>query len=254
MHIVLATPTGGWMRAPHYRCKAIMQAQCPQHRFTHAEVDLLIVSKARNDLIKVLPDDADAIWFVDSDILLPTNAHTLVDYLEEHPVVSGLYFARKPPHLPQVYNRATPGNANFAFLPVITIPEEPFLADAVGAGCLLVTTEVLTAVAEKHAEWQDEVRDELDRVDFIPAIRRAAEMGASLSPYFEFLEAVGEDFYFCMQLQRYLGIRPLVVPVIECPHETIVPLGRSQFEANLGAGMVSYDTSRTALDRGVLAA
>lgn len=254
MHIVLATPTGGWVRAPHYRCKAIMQAQCSGHRFTHAEVDLLIVSKARNDLIKVLPEDADAIWFIDSDVLLPTNAPLLIDHLKDHPVVSGLYFGRTPPNLPQVYNRATPGHANFAFLPVIDIPAEPFMADAVGAGCLLIQTQVLRDIADKHKAWQDEVRAELDRVDFLSSLRRAAELGASLSPHFEFLEAVGEDFYFCMQLQHYLGIRPLVVPAVECPHETIVPLGRAQFEANLGAGLVSYNATFPTEDRGVLAA
>jgi len=254
MYIVFATPTGGTVRATHHRSKAQVQATCLQHTFSHAEVDLLIVSKARNALISALPPDADLVWFVDSDTILPPNAAELLTYIDKYPVVSGLYFARQPPHLPQVYNRVQPGTTNFAFLPLISIPDKPILADAVGAGCLLVRTEVLRELAEKHKAWQEEVREWLGTCDAPEAIRRAAGFGAQMWPYFEFLEQVGEDFYFCMQLQHFLGIRPLVVPSVQCIQESVALIGRQHFEAGLKAGQVNYSTTQAHQDRGVLAA
>ena len=74
-----------------------------------------------------------------------------------------------------------------------------------------------------------------------------------MCPYFEFLEACGEDFYFCMQLQYYLNIRPLLVPSVECIHEGVANIGRRHYEASLGAGVVHYSTDVTHKDRGVLA-
>lgn len=253
MHIVYATPTGGTTRAAHHRSKAIVQAGCSQHTFTYVEVDLLIVSKARNDLLAAIPPDADVVWFVDSDIILPPHAGVLLDYLEQNPVVSGLYFSRQPPHLPQVYNRCQPGLTNFAFLPLITIPEQPFLADTVGAGCLLVQMDTIRELAKKHRAWQMEVLEWTEAEQLPAAVERAIGFGAQTCPFFEFFEQVGEDFYFCMQLQHFLGIRPLVVPAVECIHEGIAPITREHFNACLNAGQVAYSADTTHKDRGILA-
>lgn len=244
MNVALCTPTGGWVRAPHYRAKAVLQAQRSSDRFTYAEVDLLIVSKARNELIHSLPEDCDVAWFVDSDVILPTNAGILLDYIQEYPIVSGLYHARSAPFLPQAYNRAAPGLANFAFLPVVDMPAQPFYADAVGAGCLLVQVPALRALEQAVASAKSEVAEWIAaQGEELPLeVQRAVERGNSLYPYFEFLESCGEDFYFCLQMAHYLGMRPFVIPEVDCAHETVSLITSQHYKAALASGAVNYST------------
>jgi hypothetical protein len=250
MHIVFATPFGKPASPDHYRGKSVVQSASLQHTFSYAEADLMIVSKARNSLVSVLPPEADVVWFVDADIILPQGAEVLLEYVQQptSPVVSGLYFSRQPPHMPQVYNRAQPGPTNFAFLPVITLPSKPFYADAVGAGCLLVQMDILRLMAEEHAKWQIQVevwmKPWLARrkrrgsdVRVTMAVQRALELGTSLTAHWEFLEACGEDFYFCEQLRQYLDVRPLVVPTVECAHETTTHVTRDTFQRAIGGGL-----------------
>jgi len=253
MNVALCTPTGGWVRAPHYRAKAILQSLRPTDRFTHAEVDLLIVSKARNELVACLPEDCDVAWFVDSDVILPNNAGILLDYIQDYPIVSGVYHARSAPFLPQVYNRAAPGLANFAFLPVVNMPEQPFLADAVGAGCLLVQVSALRELGQACADAKAEVSKWIEaQGEELPLeVQRAVERGNMLYPYFEFLESCGEDFYFCLQMAHYLGMRPYVVPEVDCAHETVSLITSEHYKAALASGAVNYSTDPAS---GILAA
>lgn len=250
MFVVFATPFGKPASPDHYRGKAVVQSASLSHTFSHAEADLMIVSKARNSLVEVLPPNTDVVWFVDADIILPPGAEVLLEYVQQptSPVVSGLYFARQPPHMPQVYNRAQPGPGNFAFLPLITLPDQPFHADAVGAGCLLVQADVLRCMAEEHAKWQATVRKWTERWlatrerhtsnrKVTMAVHRALVLGMSLTAHWEFLEVCGEDFYFCEQLYQYLKVKPLVVPSVVCNHETTVPVTRATFEAAIGGGL-----------------
>jgi len=250
MFVVFATPFGKPATPDHYRGKSIVQAASLSHTFSYAEADLMIVSKARNSLVEVLPPDADVVWFVDADIILPQGAEVLLEYVQHptSPVVSGLYFSRQAPHMPQVYNRAQPGPTNFAFLPVITIPDKPFHADAVGAGCLVMQMDVLRCMAEEHAKWQAQVKKWSKRwlaqrtrrgsdLRVTMAVQRALELGTSLTAHWEFLEVCGEDFYFCEQLRQYLDVRPLVVPSVECAHEITTHVTRDTFQRAIGGGL-----------------
>lgn len=240
MFVTVCTPFGAVASPAHQRSLAIAQSNALSHTFMTAEIDLHIVSKARVDLLTVLPPQCDVAWFVDSDVLLPPNAATLLDYIEENPVVSGLYFARQPPHFPQVYNRAAPGFTTFAYLPIITIPVEPTHYDAVGAGCLAIRTDVIKEMASAHEAWKERVKEwanEPTNEQLPSEVRRAVELGLSLNAHFEFLNVVGEDFWFCEQLYHYLNIRPLLVPSVECGHETSVAIGRGHFVEQLKAGV-----------------
>lgn len=250
MFIAFGTPFGGSASPAHYRHRAIVQASRLSDTFVSIEIDLAIVSKARNEIVEALPPNVDALWFVDSDILLPNNAGQLLDYLsDETPVVSGLYFSRKPPHLPQVYFHATSDPYSFSYLPVIQIPPRPFFADATGAGCLIVRTDVLRELADRHQEAAAKAKEWLNSCEAFKsealgpteeAAKHFLQMGLRLGAHFEFLQGVGEDFYFCNQLYRYLGIRPLVVPEVECGHEATVSITRAHFQASMGQGPVQY--------------
>lgn len=247
MRVAYCTPYGGVHHPEHTRRKQIVQSHCLQHTFVSVEIDLYIVSKARNSIVSSIPPDVDVAWFVDSDILLPPNAGELLEWITKKRVVSGLYFARQPPHLPQAYNRAGPGPANFAFLPVINIPPEPFKCDAVGAGCLLVQASVFRELEEYHQKWVTTVAEWTDRWlesrqfdEETSAVERALKLGMSLGPHFEFLERVGEDFYFCEQLRYFLGMQPLVVPSVECQHVGYQYITRQMFEGAAATGGVQF--------------
>lgn len=244
MRIAYCTPFGAVSSPEHTRAKAIVQNTLLQHTFLNAEIDLHVVSKARNALVQIAQDQVDVLWFVDSDIRLPENAGKLLGYLNKSPVVSGLYFSRRPPYFPQVYNRALPALPAHAYLPRVAIPLEPFHADAVGAGCLLVTCDVLRQLHDAHEEWRGGVRAWMgDKRRRMPAaVKRAIELGLGLNGHFEFLECVGEDFYFCEMLWHYLRIRPLVVPEVLAGHEAVIPITNEHFSAYLERGL-SFNSS-----------
>lgn len=253
MHIAFGTPFGGVAHPEHYRRKAIVQASALGHTFSYIEIDLVIVSKARNSIMDQVPPQVDVLWFVDADVNLPPNAHILLDHLADNPLVSGLYFSRSYPHLPQVYNRAGAGSTNFAFLPFINLPTEPFYADAVGAGCLLMHMDLVRETVEKHAAWRNVVETWQTRWlkrrqvnEETLAIRRALELGVRLDARFEFLEQIGEDFYFCESVRYHTGARPLVDPRVECEHVGLAPVTRKNFMDACTSGQVQF----TAIESG----
>lgn len=261
MLIAFCTPFSGPASPEHYRRRAIVQSQALSHRFINAETDLFIVSRARNMLLDSLPKEVELIWFVDSDVLLPLNAAALLDHLEENPVVSGLYFSRRYPYLPQVYYKADPSPTGFTYLPMIQIPDQPFYADTVGAGCLLVKHSVIEELRTAHLKWRGEIETWREtswpnlfprRTKLSESVERALRLGAMLAPCFEFLEKVGEDFWFCEQLQYFLGIKPLVVPSVECEHEGMKAYGRQDFLQALSQGNVNFVTTQPRPELGSL--
>jgi len=247
MHIVFCTPYGATATPEHYRRKAMVQAGMALHTFSYVEIDMHIVSKARSIIVQATPPGADVLWFVDSDVLLPPNAPELLTGLEHSPVVSGVYFSRRHPYLPQVYNRVSAEIDNFSYLPVVSLPQEPFFADAVGAGCLLVRRSVFEDLTKEHKEWRDTVHKWTKRWlkrrkenSETMAVLRALLLGSALTPHFEFLDTVGEDFWFCDQLRFFLGIRPWVMPQVMCEHEAIRPVTVADYHAALNAGQIQY--------------
>lgn len=240
MKVAFCTPFGKPASPSHYRQKAIAQSKRLQDTFHLVEVEMMVVSKARNALLTAIPPDMDVAWFVDADIRLPDNAHTLLDLIEDHPVVSGLYFSRWPPHYPVVYNRAGAGDTTFAYFPFVNLPDKPFYADGVGAGCLLVRTWVFRKIAEEYDKWQAEVQEWKESHSMPPRVERAFNLGLGLDPYFEFLESVGEDLYFCEQLRYFLNMRPLVDPRVACEHEQTVPITRAHFEQYMRQNELHY--------------
>ena len=240
MKIALLTPFGHYNTVPrHQRHVSAMQASMREHTFVHVEVDMNVVHKARNMLVDMIPDDVDVAWWVDSDVLLPANAPLLMHYLsDKSPVVSGLYVSRNGPNLPQAYTLAS--NSGHAYLPIVNIPNEPTYVDAVGLGCLVMYTKVFLDLS---VAWQKRLRvmnTWLKRQTSCPDLEMVS-LAMGLSPYFEFLNKVGEDFYFCERL-RDIGIRPLLVPEVSCTHVGYADFTRDHYEANLAQG-VNYNTA-----------
>jgi len=207
------------------------------HKFVHSEISMHIVSLARTKLVEgSLEQGGDAVWVVDSDVLIPENADILVEHLsDEHPVVSGLYVARFPPHLPQAYTRAAVFQGGYhPYLPVIDVDGPPRFVDAIGAGCLLVRSDVFVRLKEAHDEY---IKVLSKRRYSAPETVRAIHYAMSLGPWFEFLGHVGEDFYFCEQLAK-IGIRPWFVPEVKCYHIGQTAFGYEHFKSLLDQGLV----------------
>ena len=143
--VVLCIPHGGSVHPEFYRHLLIMQNATPQHQFTYCELDMMLVGKARNDLVKLaLSISPDVVWFVDDDVLVPPHSGTLVDEARSLGVVAGLYFNRRIPYVPQLYTLATEPEykGKKMYWPVTDYPEGLMVVDAVGAGCLTIRADI----------------------------------------------------------------------------------------------------------------
>lgn len=143
------------------------------------------VAKARIDLVRsALEADCTHVFFLDDDMTHPPDALTklLAHNLD---IVSGLYLAREYPHTPQMYEDAIESHNIGKYWMILDWEDGAMVeAHAVGAGCLLVKTEVFRTLPE---------------------------------PWFIFLDNLGEDFGFCAAARRH-GYKVLVDTSVKCSH------------------------------------
>ena len=99
------------------------------------------IDKAREELVEsALKGNADYIWFIDSDMVVPkATLETLLDLNTD--VASGLYFAKGIPYLPVI--RRLDDRGHFEFVMNLE-PEMGKIieVDGVGLGCCLIKAEV----------------------------------------------------------------------------------------------------------------
>ena len=243
--VAVAVPHGGAVHPQLYRSMFAMQnALVETHQFTYCEVDMASVAKARNMMVDAcLAGGVDLIHFVDDDVLLPDNAHLL--YTDDADVVSGLYMTRQFPHTPQMYTQATSPEHAGKYYPVLEYPEGWVgEVDAVGAGCLLVRAEVFRKVLELWdarrrlcAEWLTGVKCYTD-----DTVKYFASLGMRLSPWFEFIDVLGEDFYFC-ERAREAGFRVIVDTRVKCDHLAWVPIREEHFIEARSKGVIQWKRS-----------
>ena len=182
-----------------------------------------VVHCARNDIVRdTLRDHPDAthLFFIDDDICVPPDGLlTLVRDSIAHdiPVVSGLYIQRGVPHLPVVYRRLTDGHHVQITRFCAGLQE----VDAVGAGCLLIRTDVLRAIETTGELWFDWP---------VPP----------QSP-----TAMSEDLAFCARAKA-LGYRIALDADVQCGHLSIISVTYEHFAAQVAAGKVGYGTAELA--------
>ena len=145
------------------------------------------ISNARNKLVEqALDEGATHIFFLDDDILLPSNTLIFL-YSARYPIVSGLYVSKKMKWC--VFMKQ-----NNEFVPLEKIPKHPIVVDAVGLGCCLIESKVFEIVDKPWFKWEK-------RGD----------------------KTIGEDFYFFEKAEKY-GFKPLVLPYVKCYHVSKVLL------------------------------
>jgi len=235
--VAIATPHAGMVNPEYYRRVLAMQGQFVQHVFYHMEVDLQIVGKARNILVEssINMTDAEVFWFIDNDVLIPPEAGVLVEQALEYGVVSGLYFSRRSPYTPQMYRLCRSEEEHGMYEAIFDYPSKGFVkADGVGAGCLAVRRDVFLRL-------QDHFKGKLDkalkvvsyRVRYDREARESFEWlvkySRNLSPWFEFLDRKGEDFYFCERC-RDAGQMIWVNVGVKCEHVGQLAINEGHFQ------------------------
>lgn len=236
-NVAICTPHGGKVLPEYYRHVLTMQNNSLGHTFFHMEVDLMIIGKARNILVTetLSRTEAEVLWFLDNDVMIPPHAGVIIDQALKYGIVSGLYFNRHTPYTPQAYMLSTHPDERGLYEPLMKYPEKGIMmVDAVGAGCLAVSRKIIEemgtahAVRLKHAEGLLEHKLRNDgkarkEYEWLMTYVR------TLSPWFEFLDQKGEDFYFC-ERARELG-HPIFLNVeVKCIHLGTLGFGEGHFK------------------------
>lgn len=144
--------------------------------------DRMKFDASRNTVVKGALDiaDADAVLWVDSDVVLPVDAISRL-VAEQQDFITGIYFQRYPPHYPLIAN-FDPAKRTFSWF--IEWPENVVAPiDGCGFGCVLTSTALLRAMAP---------------------------------PWFAF-EQYSEDFDFCLKAAR-AGFQLRVHTGVLCGH------------------------------------
>jgi len=224
----------------------MMQNETHQHTFIHAEVDMMLVGKARNELVKISNSvKADVMWFIDDDVLISSDAGKLVDEALQLGIVGGLYCNRRPPYTPQAYRRATEpeyAGTNQLYWPILDYPEGLMVVDALGAGCLAIRADVFRKMEEVQAEALEQrsrdmksltsilsMLDDSPRHQALKIVQNLSNHVRRLSPWFEFLDEKGEDLYFCEQA-RDAGFAIWWDTTVKCMHLGYTPITEANFK------------------------
>lgn len=161
-----------------------------------------LIYQSRNELAQrsVRMASDYTLWF-DSDMVFPPDTHErLYKTMKETgaDIVSGLYYRRTPPFSPVVVKELRVDEENHwtEMIEFDEIPSEPFEADGVGFGCVLMPTDLFIDIQQKYGDL------------FTPINR------------------MGEDLSFCWRAKS-MGFNIVVDPRIELGHvgHTIIDSG-----------------------------
>ena len=162
-----------------------------------------LVYDARNKLARqAVTEGYDRVLWLDSDMQFQPN---LLDRLAAHldagrEMVSGLYFTRKAPVTPCVYSELKLGSDGIPFAPpILDYPREPFRVAGCGFGAVLMTTDLIRRVHEKH--------------------------GLPFSP----VSGFGEDFSFCLRA-RDVGAEIWCDPAVKPDHVGISLINEQTYQ------------------------
>jgi GT2 family glycosyltransferase len=147
----------------------------PAKTLLKVDIEGQIVHRARNDIteLALTKPEWDWVWMVDDDMVFDTDvllrAQATMDANPDIKVLTGVYFEKRFPHTPQLYDLAVEEDFKGKFWPVLDFrqrvgPGGIITVDSCGAGFLFIHREVIEKVKR---------------------------------PWFQFIDKLGEDFYFC---------------------------------------------------------
>lgn len=160
-----------------------------------------LIYEAREMFVNyALANQYDYILFLDSDMQFPED---IIEKLIKHDkeIISGLYFQRQPPYNPLLYKK-TLDKEEVYFNSITEIQQELFEVDGVGAGCLLIKTEIFSKMESPYFHpWISSTR----------------------------LSSLSEDFAFCHRAKE-AGYKIYVDANVECGHITQQVVRKTHFD------------------------
>ena len=152
------------------------------------------VDEARNDLVKHARNiGAKYIFFIDDDVLVPSNAIIRLFGLKTG-VATGVYYTKTQPCVPVIIKKDRPaGYEDWKYGDVIEV-------DYAGAGCLLVNMEVFDAIEAKFPD-----------LPFFKYNRSRPDITEGMGH-------IGEDIWFC-DLAAKCGHPTVCDTGVQCGHE-----------------------------------
>ena len=144
-----------------------------------------LVDVARNILAKQAVDNGyERILWLDSDMEFPPELLEVLskDLDEGREFVGGLYFTRREPYHPVIYDQITAQRKGYEIIPNANVYKEYpkdsiFKVSAIGFGAVLMTTELLTKVAKECGSPFERITGFGEDLSFCI---RAAYVGAEL--------------------------------------------------------------------------
>lgn len=185
MKLLFTSPTYG----PVDPQAVVSQRLAIMHAGTHAGVqwmadcspDRMGFHAARNHVVELaLSTDADAIFWCDSDIVLPVDAVSQL-VREDKDFITGMYYMRKKPHWPLVAHYM-PEKETFSWF----------------------------------TEWPENVVAPVDGCGFGCVLTSMAMLRALPAPWFHY-EKFSEDFDFCRKAAK-AGFQLFVHTGVQCGH------------------------------------
>lgn len=150
-----------------------------------------LIYTSRNELARfAMQEGFDYVLWMDSDMVFPPYFHErMMRTMTENDldILTGIYYKRKPPYSPVLFETMRPTIGGWKFTWVEDIPDQLFEVEACGFGCVLMRTEVLVSVNLKHGQLFHPQSD------------------------------AGEDIAFCWRA-RECGYRIMCDPKIVCGH------------------------------------
>lgn len=154
MKTLIAVPCMDMVNAP------FAQSLCAMTKVGECHVSFMVGSliyDARNSLCEqALKIGADAILWLDSDMLIPPDAMVrLMKHIEEgKDIVSGLYFNRKPDYRPTLFKSLDVENGKCKFTDYNDYPKDSvFEIDGCGFGCVAMRVPILTKMVLEKGNW-----------------------------------------------------------------------------------------------------
>jgi len=151
----------------------------------------------------VLSQGVKYVFHLDTDVLPPINTvPVLIQWMEKFdiPIISGLYWAKKPEIMPAAWINTVQEPDQFAFAPLdinkYKDKQTIVPVDVCGAGCMLVRRDVFEKLDKSDPE----------KPYFLWGLGRKG------------LPQISEDFYFCVRCVQELGIHPHIAIPVECGH------------------------------------
>jgi len=185
-------------------------------------------SEARNDCVGRMKEgfsgyEVDtSIWF-DTDHVLPYDV--IVKLLSHDlPIVSGVYYLKRPPFFPIVYRKKKQcGDTGFWLAsPYVNYPDELFEADYIGMGCVRIDREVFLDLKVPYFEYRGHSLEEEGEEDYSYLQRHGIRNNT-------------EEFVFWDQVRERWKI--MVDPSIQLLHFGKRKVGKEEYEYNKQMGV-----------------